>query len=238
MTSAPIVLVPGFWLGSWAWDEVGRRVARGRPRRHRADAARSRVGRHRPIRDHPLGPRRRDLRGGPGGERPRRARRAQRSRIRRLCRERSDPGADRGHGLRRLRAGDRRERARLRRRGEALARARGARAGGEPRRAQRGAARDVPAASGAAAGWRPARGRETDQRRAPRYSDHGHLHGVHVRAGQGRREGGPCVARRPRELRDVTWVDLPTSHWPMWSRPRELAAIIGDVATARAGGAR
>jgi pimeloyl-ACP methyl ester carboxylesterase len=32
------------------------------------------------------------------------------------------------------------------------------------------------------------------------------------------------------ELRDVTWVDLPTSHWPMWSRPRELAAIIGDVA--------
>jgi pimeloyl-ACP methyl ester carboxylesterase len=36
------------------------------------------------------------------------------------------------------------------------------------------------------------------------------------------------------ELRDVTWVDLPTSHWPMWSRPRELAAMIGDVATARA----
>src|SRR6266516_7074782 len=22
MTTAPIVLVPGFWLGSWAWDEV------------------------------------------------------------------------------------------------------------------------------------------------------------------------------------------------------------------------
>ncbi len=34
------------------------------------------------------------------------------------------------------------------------------------------------------------------------------------------------------ELRDVTWVDLPTSHWPMWSRPRELAAIIGEVAKA------
>jgi hypothetical protein len=32
------------------------------------------------------------------------------------------------------------------------------------------------------------------------------------------------------ELRDVTWIDLPTSHWPMWSRPQELAAIIGDVA--------
>ena len=32
------------------------------------------------------------------------------------------------------------------------------------------------------------------------------------------------------ELRDITWVDLPTSHWPMWSRPLELAAIIGNVA--------
>jgi len=38
------------------------------------------------------------------------------------------------------------------------------------------------------------------------------------------------------ELRDVTWVDLPTSHWPMWSRPRELAEIIGDVAKAHAPG--
>jgi pimeloyl-ACP methyl ester carboxylesterase len=37
-----------------------------------------------------------------------------------------------------------------------------------------------------------------------------------------------------KELRDVTWVDLPTSHWPMWSRPRELARIIGDLATAHA----
>jgi len=34
------------------------------------------------------------------------------------------------------------------------------------------------------------------------------------------------------ELRNLTWIDLPTSHWPMWSRPQELAAIIGDVANA------
>ena len=34
------------------------------------------------------------------------------------------------------------------------------------------------------------------------------------------------------ELRDVTYVDLPTSHWPMWSRPQELAGIIGDIAKA------
>ncbi len=37
------------------------------------------------------------------------------------------------------------------------------------------------------------------------------------------------------ELRNVNWIDLPTSHWPMWSRPRELATIIGDVARAHAG---
>ena len=36
------------------------------------------------------------------------------------------------------------------------------------------------------------------------------------------------------ELRNVTWIDLRTSHWPMWSRPRELAGIIGDVARAHA----
>jgi pimeloyl-ACP methyl ester carboxylesterase len=35
-----------------------------------------------------------------------------------------------------------------------------------------------------------------------------------------------------RELRNITWIDLPTSHWPMWSRPQELAAILGDIARA------
>jgi pimeloyl-ACP methyl ester carboxylesterase len=34
------------------------------------------------------------------------------------------------------------------------------------------------------------------------------------------------------ELRNVTWVDLPTSHWPMWSRPRELAGVLSGVARA------
>ncbi|MFL5727473.1 MAG: alpha/beta fold hydrolase [Chloroflexota bacterium] len=32
------------------------------------------------------------------------------------------------------------------------------------------------------------------------------------------------------ELRNATWIDLPTSHWPMWSKPRDVARIIGDVA--------
>jgi pimeloyl-ACP methyl ester carboxylesterase len=43
------------------------------------------------------------------------------------------------------------------------------------------------------------------------------------------KEGYAWLAGLP-ELRNVTWVDLPTSHWPMWSRPQELAEIIGDVA--------
>jgi pimeloyl-ACP methyl ester carboxylesterase len=32
------------------------------------------------------------------------------------------------------------------------------------------------------------------------------------------------------ELRNLSWVDLPTSHWPMWSKPRELSEIIGRIA--------
>jgi len=36
------------------------------------------------------------------------------------------------------------------------------------------------------------------------------------------------------EVRNITWLDLPTSHWPMWSRPKELAEIIGGVAKAHA----
>ena len=46
----------------------------------------------------------------------------------------------------------------------------------------------------------------------------------------------PFLAGIP-ELRNATWIDLPTSHWPMWSRPKDLAAIIGDVAKAHAPGA-
>jgi pimeloyl-ACP methyl ester carboxylesterase len=47
------------------------------------------------------------------------------------------------------------------------------------------------------------------------------------------KEGYPWIGGLA-ELRDVTYVDLPTSHWPMWSRPGELAAIIGDLAKAHA----
>ena len=47
---------------------------------------------------------------------------------------------------------------------------------------------------------------------------------------------GPAWLGGLTEVRDVTWVDLPTSHWPMWSRPKELAGIIGEVANAHATG--
>ena len=36
------------------------------------------------------------------------------------------------------------------------------------------------------------------------------------------------------ELRNASWIDLPTSHWPMWSRPLDIARIVGDVAKAHA----
>jgi pimeloyl-ACP methyl ester carboxylesterase len=34
------------------------------------------------------------------------------------------------------------------------------------------------------------------------------------------------------ELRNVRYVDLPTSHWPMWSRPNDLADVLAEVADA------
>jgi pimeloyl-ACP methyl ester carboxylesterase len=52
---------------------------------------------------------------------------------------------------------------------------------------------------------------------------------------EGVKEGYPWLAGFA-ELRDIRWIDLPTSHWPMWSRPRELAAILAETATAHASG--
>ena len=80
-------------------------------------------------------------------------------------------------------------------------------------------------------GGHPARGRSAEQRCAPRYPDHDHLHGLPVRAGQTyAQEHDWAWLAGVAELRDITWVDLPTSHWPMWSRPQELAQLIGNVA--------
>jgi len=37
------------------------------------------------------------------------------------------------------------------------------------------------------------------------------------------------------ELRNFSYVDLPTSHWPMWSRPKELAGILAELANRHPG---
>ena len=41
--------------------------------------------------------------------------------------------------------------------------------------------------------------------------------------------GHPMFAEVSR-LRNVDWVDLPTGHWPMWSRPADLARILAAEA--------
>lgn len=43
------------------------------------------------------------------------------------------------------------------------------------------------------------------------------------------REGHPMMAEVA-HLSDVELVDLPTGHWPMWSRPRDLAEVISRAA--------
>ncbi|MBB2994224.1 hypothetical protein [Paeniglutamicibacter cryotolerans] len=43
------------------------------------------------------------------------------------------------------------------------------------------------------------------------------------------REGVPMMAEVAR-LRRLRLIDLPTGHWPMWSRPEDLAAAISTEA--------
>ena len=156
MTNTPIILVPGFWLGAWAWNEVAATLradghdvtALTLPGLESADADRSSIT----LSDHVDAIA--DAVEATG--RPVVLARAQRHRLLRLRRERSGPRADRGDGLRRYRAGHPAPRPRLRRRREADVLG-GDLGGGEPRGAQRGAARDVPAAGGPGAGRGPAR---------------------------------------------------------------------------------
>lgn len=44
-------------------------------------------------------------------------------------------------------------------------------------------------------------------------------------------EGHPMMAEAA-TLRDVSTVDLPTGHWPMWSRAQDLADVISTAASA------
>lgn len=44
--------------------------------------------------------------------------------------------------------------------------------------------------------------------------------------------GGHPMFAEVAALRQVGFVDLPTGHWPMWSRPTDLAAVIAEVGLA------
>ena len=96
---------------------------------------------------------------------------------------------------------------------------------------QRGTARDFPAARGARTGRSVPGGPEfTDNPRLDIPSTviaTGYTSEEYKDAGR-RATGSWRVSTSPQ----CHWVDLPTSHWPMWSRPKELAAVIGDVARA------
>ena len=41
--------------------------------------------------------------------------------------------------------------------------------------------------------------------------------------------GGAESLKELSEMRNVTWVDLPTGHWPMFTKPAELASAINDA---------
>lgn len=43
---------------------------------------------------------------------------------------------------------------------------------------------------------------------------------------------GHPMFRPLQDYDDVTYVDLPTGHWPMWSRPDDLAGVLHEAATA------
>ena len=61
MAPAPIVLVPGFWLGAWAWDEVADTLRAEGLEVTALTLPGLEFGRHGPLVDHAVGPRRRDL---------------------------------------------------------------------------------------------------------------------------------------------------------------------------------
>jgi hypothetical protein len=45
--------------------------------------------------------------------------------------------------------------------------------------------------------------------------------------------GGHPLFAELAEFSDVRYVDLPTGHWPMWSRPDDLADVLAAAGEAR-----
>ena len=97
---------------------------------------------------------------------------------------------------------------------------------GEPRRPERGAEGDVPRAGRAGPGGilrgGLRRSRTTPGGTSPRRSSRPATPPRTTRSTPGEHPDWAFLAGIP-ELRNVTWIDLPTSHWPMWSKPTELA---------------
>ena len=172
-----------------------------------------------------------------GGRRAGRARRAQRHRVLGLRGERPRPRADRGHGLRRLGPREGRPGPRLRGRREAAVDWRSSREeenldGLSEEQLATFRRRAVPEPGGILR-----EGAElTNDARLDMPTTVICTGFPSEQIKDAVKEGYAWLAGVA-ELRDVTWVDLPTSHWPMWSRPQELAGIIGDVAKAHAPGA-
>ena len=235
--SAPIILVPGFWLGAWAWDEVGAMLradghdvtALTLPGLESADADRSAVT----LADHVDA----IVDAVEAADAPVVLAVHSADRLLGLRRERSRPGADRGDGLRRHRS--RRSARSTRVRWASRSRWSGpSRGGGEPRRAERRAAGDVPPASRARAGRSAPRRHDVHERRPARHPEHAHLHWLHGR-------GLPDRTRRTIPTGRF-WPASPSCATPPGSTCRRATGrcgrarrsssrIIGDVAKAHAG---
>ena len=48
-------------------------------------------------------------------------------------------------------------------------------------------------------------------------------------------DAGNAMFAEVANLTNVGFVDLPTGHWPMWSRPNDLAHVIADASAAPVG---
>ena len=202
-----------------------------RARGHGAHAPRPRVAGRRPLLDHALRPRRRDRRGRLGGGAPGRPRRAQRLGRRGLRRQRprprnrSQPWSTWTPALRRAHSTPtsptprnhcpRRRSSRRKRTSTVSATSSSRRSASgrclgravccvRPSGSRNDARLDIPSTA-------IATGFTSDQYKDAIKEGYAWLGGF-------------------ADLRDLTWVDLPTSHWPMWSRPKELADVIGEVA--------